>query len=250
MDRWRCLPTNFYNSLKKINFFEQPDDFLGRMPGLNELPESDFRERFTAAFLRYLHSSSLEPEKAIIGFGRSWRQFQRYLVGGDQTPKTSVVAALAHASRVPLEWIVGSGSPLAIENGQLLIELEALDVHASDDAHRVHLEFRGTRLFFPRIVLKASGLKPEIAKLVIVHSSDTESGLHEGEMMLLDTSDEGKTSPTPDLPYLFKHADRIYLQRLKRDPSGSYRLDPLGLELPDLKLVEVIGRVVWRGSTL
>jgi len=237
------------------NFFDTVNHFVSGATG--SLPPKDitFRDRFTAAFLRYLRKVNKIPEEAIAPFGRSWRHFQRYLIGGDQTPKMDVVVALASASGVPVEWIIDGPSRVDGDPAKPLADLEILEFHCGNAAREGVVEAFGVRAQLPASILHAVELSPPSAKLVVVHGSGGTTAFRDGDLLLLDVNNEGRTLTQAGGVYLLKIADVAYLQSVVLSKDGLCLSDAgdyggIYRECSDINAVEVIGRAVWIGRSL
>ena len=242
MDSWRKLPTILDSELIKIYFF----DFIKFSPGnLNRLPDMagiEFRDRFTAAFLRYLVLMGCEPEMAVDALGRSWRQFQRYLVGGDQIPKTDVVKALAEASGVPIDWIVGGTKRAVGASPELLVELDVFDLELVKGTEKFNFTPRAGQAQFPADVIMAAGIDVKDAKLIVVKSDDNGNSLAHGDLLLLDTNQKawGRHSEQMiDLLVADADGETTWLYR----ETGYVRISDATHSAP----LTLIGRIGWIG---
>jgi hypothetical protein len=255
MDSWRVLPVSLDKYLTENNFYK-PGDHLFSGDSLSLLPNGiTFRDRFTAAFMRYLVHANKTPEEAIAPFGRSWRHFQRYLTGGNQTPKMDVVVALASASGVPVEWIIGGPSRHDADTAKVFAEVQILEYRCGEADLDAVLVERAVMAQLPSSILHAVQLSAQSAKLVVVQGGDRTTTFRDGDMLLLDSSDNGRTvSPTEGV-YLLKIGDAAYLQNVALTEGGLCLSDQgeyggVYREYSDLNAIHVIGRAVWVGRSL
>ena len=255
MDSWSILPVVFDKYLIDNSFYDAGNFLFSGEALPLPLNSITFRDRFTAAFLRYLKQTSRSPVEAMEPLGRSWRQFQRYLVGGDQTPKMGVVVALAAASGVPVEWIIGTSSRIVKELASALADVEIIVFHCAQSQQPAAFEELGLKARLPASILYSVRLEPHSARLVVVHGADTTTPFGDGDMLLLDVSDDGKAVLPEGGVYLLKSADAAYLQKIVPTAngiclSGEGEHSGIQWDISDSNAIEIIGHVVWIGRTL
>jgi hypothetical protein len=255
LDGWRNLPHDLSNSLENINFFAS--EFGTSFPAerLSDLDLGDFRQRFTAAFLRYLMVSGEAPEIAIQAFGRSWRQFQRYLVGGDQKPKTDVVIALASLSGVPADWIMGvSRKPVSLVSDGLVV-INRIDIWLDERDNGVLPPVEKGAIQLPASVLAGSRTSGREMLALSIKSPGKVEFLKNLDLVLVDTSREGCQILPQWKPFFVSRGTKLSVTWLSEPSPGIL----LASSAPDAAVernaidpstLSVIGRIEWIGQKL
>jgi len=250
LDIWRALPASLDQALAKIRFFDA--GLAHAKPEYLPDPELfDFRARFTAAFLRYLVVSKSEPETAVILFQRSWRQFQRYLVGGDQTPKVAVVQQLAAAAHIPIDWIIGERSRGSVELQAGMVILNIFDLIFDAFAGSATLFLRPFKAHMP---LDMVGVDPDRARslaLVLVKGLSSHSSIGDGDSIVIDQDVQRSDVFVPGSLVLVQNNETAcfdVIELAAQDSVASHDTVTISRRDGDrTKVWSVIGRVIWIG---
>jgi len=249
LDSWKNLPNRLDNDLKNIDFFQIDQNLKSHSVRLPSPDQFEFRDRFTAAFIRFLGIKRIEPELAALDFKRSWRQFRRYLSGGDQIPKMDVVTALAGASNVPVDWILGTQwMPSDREQGDYIAMniFELLGSKLTQWSGNVRL---------PKDFFNKVSICGDTAAIMLIKGSDAEPVFRDGDMVILEMGDQLASSVTRENIYLLNLNGNFYWQNglTHQDQSVSYRTKPetkKDTESSNIFLNGVVGRAAWLARRL
>jgi hypothetical protein len=250
LDIWRVLPSSLDQALAKIRFFDAGMAHA-RLEYLPDPELFDFRARFTAAFLRYLVVSQSEPETAVVLFQRSWRQFQRYLVGGDQTPKVAVVQQLAAAAHIPIDWIIGArpmGS-VDVQAGMVILNIFDLIFDAFDGSATL-----SARPFKAHMPLDMVGVDPDRARsiaLVLVKGVSSKTHIADGDSIVIDQSVPSHDVLSPGSLVLVQNPDNDCFDVIELSAhdvlTGQDTVMISQRNGSKLKEWTMVGRVIWIG---
>lgn len=202
-------------------------------------------------------SASALAKKAEI----SQSGFQRYLGGGDPTRK--VLVQLANAANVNLHWLAtGEGSHSGevpatvpgIDSKASLTRLPLYKVEASSASSIVALHDGRTTLpglAFCRNWLGKQGLESKQLAGLLARGNSMEPTIRNGESLLVDL---GQREIMDGEIYVMRDGSNFLIKRLQRKLEGKLRMLSDNKMYPVIECaesaVEVLGKVVWRGSLL
>ena len=249
LDSWRNLPNRLDNDLKDMDFFQIDLSLKGHWSRLPSPGQFEFRDRFTAAFIRFLGIKRVEPELAALDFKRSWRQFRRYLSGGDQIPKMDVVTALSGASNVPIDWILGTQWVPSESEPDDFITMKIFE-HLGSTLTQWSGNVRWPKDFFNKV-----GICLNTAAIILIKGSDAEPVFRDGDMVILEMGDQLAASTTRETVYLLNVDGNFYWRNglTHQDPAVSYRQKSEAVqetESPNVLLNGVVGRAAWLARRL
>ncbi|WP_168735210.1 XRE family transcriptional regulator [Pseudothauera rhizosphaerae] len=191
--------------------------------------------------------------------GISQSGLQRYLAGGQPTRK--VLIALARAARVDLLWLItGQGEPeqddaLNAAVPSSIRSLTRLPLYKEQPAERSYAGDLTVKpesvagLGFCRFWLSKHGMEASDLAGLYMSGNSMEPTLANGDTVLVnirqrDTIDGGI--------YALRGDDRTFIKRVQNEPGGYLRLISDNPTFKSIEIrradVDVIGRVVWRGS--
>jgi len=196
--------------------------------------------------------------------GKSSKQLGRY-AAGSEIPLL-VVAALAAATEIPLDWIV-TGRAMERKPPLIYVDPTAPRHPSNDDDIAIQkLAFRASAgrgtlavdeaadyMRFPRAILDHVGVRPENARLMQASGESMAPTINDGDLLLIDVSSktiaEGKV-------YAFSIGEEAFVKRLRvigrrvlirADNQALYPGEETAP--PDLPL-RIYGRVKWAGRNL
>nr|WP_094462651.1 S24 family peptidase [Pannonibacter phragmitetus] len=199
----------------------------------------------------------LGADRAEAASGKTYRSLERYFAGHDAP--LSVVAGLAKAAGVTVDWILGAqelaAGPLETDNLVAVPMLpEAVsagggrEASANDGGASDHVLFR-------REFLRSLSVNPQKAALLTVRGDSMEPTLSSGDLILADTGDQDIGTAGV---FVISVDGSAMVKRLMRRGDGSVMVisDNQQLYPPETvaadraDLFRVIGRVRWYGRAL
>jgi phage repressor protein C with HTH and peptisase S24 domain len=214
--------------------------------------DAGFVERLRALIAIAGSASALAKKAGISQSG-----LHRYLSGGEPTRK--VLIALAEAGGVDVAWLTG-GRGSVMEKPEKtekpIVGLETLTrvlLYRHPEAPEAQPAQPGilTGVAFCRSWLGRNGFDAKQLTAASMHGNSMEPTIRNGDNLLIDIS--SKDVQDGDI-YAIRDGERLLIKRLQRQLGGHVRmisdnaLYPM-IEAP-LAEVDVVGRVVWRGSLL
>ena len=186
----------------------------------------------------------------------------RILSGESESPRKSTLVPIARALGVTPEWLLfggnepseqAPGSPS--EKDYALIPQFTAKGSSGNGYLNDHVEVSGG-LAFKRDWLQRMGLKEKNLKVMYNHGDSNWPTLTDGEVLLID---ESQLDPKDGRMYALLNADgEIMIKRLIREITGGWLIRSDNQDktrYPDhpvsdegMRMVGVIGRVVWRGG--
>lgn len=209
------------------------------------------------ALVGLLGSASALARKA----GISQSGLHRYLSGGEPTRK--VLVALARAADVNLQWLMTGQGPMESSAGapqrEPIIGAETLTrvaLYAPNGAGSGSATAQAspgilTGVAFCKSWLGRQGLDAQHLVAAVIRGNSMEPTIRNGDNVLIDL---GMREVQDGDIYAFRDGDALMIKRLQRQLGGKLRMISDNAQYPVIELpvnaVDVIGRVVWRGSVL
>lgn len=189
--------------------------------------------------------------------GLSQSGLHRYLTGGEPTRR--VLLALAEAGGVNLQWLAtGTGEMLPSESpprsGMETLTRISLYESAQQTNGKAGIvsgrkEFRA--LAFCRKWLGLNGLEAKTLTALLVRGNSMEPNIRNGDTVLIDLS---QTDIVDGDIFLVRNGNAALLKRVQRQLGGKLRMVCDNADYPVIECressVEIVGKVVWRGSLL
>jgi phage repressor protein C with HTH and peptisase S24 domain len=216
-----------------------------------EKEETAFVER-----LRMLCERAGSANALAKAAGLSPSGFHRYLTGGE--PSRKVLVALARAANVNLLWLAtGEGAMDASEppvrtGMETLTRVPLYDAASAEGGNGASHDRKQLRaLAFCRKWLGVHGLEARDLTALTVRGNSMEPTIRNGDTVLIDL---GKKEIVDGDIFLVRDARSALLKRVQRQLGGKLRLVCDNPDYPVVECkessVEIVGRVVWRGSLL
>jgi phage repressor protein C with HTH and peptisase S24 domain len=225
----------------------------------SERAAEDDGERESAAWvdrLRQLIAIAGTATALAKKTGISQSGLSRYLAGGE--PSRRVLVALAQAAGVRVLWLATGEGPQFIadpdaapkqSNLTLLPFYDVPDTSRNDVAIANKPNF--TSHAFCRFWLKGNGLDSNDLAVMQVKGDSMAPTLHDGDIILIDAH---AREVEDDKVYLIKDSGNLLIRRLQVEVGARIRAltdNPAHREFTTTaEELDVIGRVVWRGSLL
>lgn len=195
--------------------------------------------------------------------GKSEGHVRRYERGVD-IPLT-VVAALAAATEIPLEWIV-SGRPMERRPPLVFVtpdrpaadpddvKLQKLAFKASAGGGSLVIDEDAEYVGFPREILERERLAAQNARLMEAFGDSMRPTISDGDLLLIDTSNAG-TQIVEGRIYVFSIGDDAFVKRLRRIGSKIVMVSDNRETFPEVEIpnelpLRIYGRVRWAGRSL
>ncbi|MFT3942079.1 S24 family peptidase [Rhodopseudomonas sp.] len=195
--------------------------------------------------------------------GKSEGHVRRYERGVD-IPLT-VVAALAAATEIPLEWIVSGRAmerkpPLVYVTPERQrsdpddVKLQKLAFKASAGDGALVIDEDAEYVGFPREILERERLAAQNARLMEAFGDSMRPTISDGDMLLIDTSNAG-TQIVEGRIYVFSIGDDAFVKRLRRIGRKIVMVSDNRETFPDVEIpnelpFRIYGRVRWAGRSL
>ena len=190
--------------------------------------------------------------------GISESQLHRY-VSGDHDLKLTVLAAMANAGQVSIEWLA-TGKELGTKG----ISQEDMDDFALIPGYNVQVsagngtipgsEQPSRRLAFRHRWLKYRGLNEKDLVMVFTKGDSMEPTIADNNTLMVDTSD---TDPQDGGIYVIRNDGHLLVKRTQIAPgqgvwliSDNKEYDKLLVQFDKTEDLEVIGKVVWIGKDM
>jgi len=244
------LPRGLQNRLDFSGFF---DPLAAEGAAIAAPPEAvDFNahDRFRAAYVRYgVILGSLERVPAELG--RSWKQIQRYLRGGDIPLEAT--HAVAAGAKVPVDWLLTGRGVESIMPG--VVNVRTASIRPSAGGGSVLVESEEGTVPLPQSLFVRLGIRPAMARLLAARGSSMSPTIDDGDWMLIDTENGRRLEPKSGLVYVLSVGDAVFVKRLTQAADGTWIMhsDNEMVDPRDVPLTEefrVNGRVVWVGHAL
>lgn len=257
--------TDFSGTAHKRLEIKQLRSFLRE---LEELPDGAALPDWSGISLgdRVAIVAQLIPDEAardeVMG-RRSTFSLSRYRAGAEIP--TTVVAALAAETELPLQWIV-TGKPMEALPPVVYVTPD----HPAADAEDVPIQKlafkaaagRGSLVIdeqaeyvrFPRFTLAHAGVAPQNARLMEASGESMKDTINDGDLMLVDVS-PAATQIVEGKIYVFGIGNDAYVKRLRRSGERLIMISDNRDMFPEEDVPEhlpfrVYGRVKWAGRIL
>ncbi len=229
-------------------------------------PVSPARSLESSAFverLRYLIGVAGSGSALAKAAGLSQSGFHRYLCGGE--PSRRVLVALAKAADVDVSWLAtGEGTPVRVtphEPEPDKASLTRLPLYKNTPTLNTQTLGAGIvalhdgknlpGLAFCRNWLGKQGLEAKQLAALQARGNSMEPTIRHGDSVLIDL---GQTDILDGDIYAIRDGELPLLKRLQRQLSGNVRMICDNPMYPAIECtqasINVVGKVVWRGSLL
>lgn len=185
---------------------------------------------------------------------------------GENEPSVFLVAKVAEATDVSIEWLVGLSGKQGSHAEPLSIKVEKLDVRAAAGGGAINnvLKTEETRefpLWMLQALTKTARGKPSSLRLIRAAGDSMEPLIRSGALLLVDESSrDPRSSPKPQNQwdhtdvYVFLQGDELRVKRLRVEPRGAIialsENPSHGPEIPRRQDFKVLGRVIWWDNRL
>jgi SOS-response transcriptional repressor LexA len=178
-------------------------------------------------------------------------QLARY-VRGMSKPPLEVIARLAEAKGVSLDWLwKGEGPRSLIDDGTTdaagMVAVPVFDFHVSAGSGEVaESDVPVARVFFERDFLIGHGVSPRAPGLMVASGYSMKPTIDDGDPILIDRTDREPR----DKVYVFRRGGMLLIKELRRRSDGTLSLishnpsyAPEDLPRDEADTLEIIGRV-------
>ncbi|WP_321857445.1 helix-turn-helix transcriptional regulator [Paraburkholderia tropica] len=229
---------------------------LTASPDVGEDTDEDFVARLRRLITKCGSANALARRAGVSQSG-----FQRYLAGGQPTRK--VLIALAQAAQVRLEWLItGKGEPESFTSSSVDIDksirsLTRLPLYKGWQSTDVIIEANATAmkpenvagLGFCRFWLSQHGMDPSCLAGLYMSGNSMAPTIVNGDTILVNITQQDIVDGEI---YALRSGDTVLVKRIQNELDGRLRLinDNPVFQAVEIQRTEVniIGRVVWRGS--
>lgn len=206
-----------------------------------------FVDRLKIAIALVGNASTLAKKAGISQSG-----LQRYLNGGEPTRK--VLIALAEAASVSLLWLM-TGEGLLSDKPATPTTLTRLPLFNAGDVPRkeglLALNGKLSGLAFCRSWLGQHGLDAKELSALYVSGNSMEPTIRNGDTILMD---QAQIEISDGDIFVIKDSDALMIKRMQRQLGNRIRMLSDNPNYPVSEApageIEVVGKVVWRGSLL
>lgn len=171
------------------------------------------------------------------------------IIAGESEPKVGVVAAIASAAGVSVEWLVTGKENLATSDEEYVyITKMDVEVSAGHGSQTPEYEVVSRKMAFRKDWLASRGLNERHLAIMLARGDSMEPTLPDGATLLIDTS---KTDPGDGI-YIIRVDGHLFAKRVQRFPDGSIKIksdnsiyDPFSVEKDHVSDLDIKGKVVW-----
>ncbi|WP_438392026.1 XRE family transcriptional regulator [Caballeronia sp. DA-9] len=213
---------------------------------IGESPET-FVDRLKMAITLVGNASALAKRANISQSG-----LQRYLNGGEPTRK--ILIALAEAANVSLLWLM-TGEGMLSDKPATPTTLTRLPLFNANDVPRkeglLALNGKLSGLAFCRAWLGQHGLDAKELSALYVCGNSMEPTIRNGDTILMD---QAQVEISDGDLFVIKDSGALMIKRMQRQLGNRVRMlsDNPNYAVSDASTseIEVVGKIVWRGSLL
>ena len=205
--------------------------------------------------------------QSISGFSIKCRVSESLLrkyLAGDSLPGTDKLVAIARAADISLEWLATGDGPVQhrYPEGDDLNVMSEFSLPPRYVAQvgrdgRIRMENGASQdsvAFRTSWVKNELGVNPTSLAVLCVRGDSMEPGIWEGDIVLMDTSENRITD---DTVYVLKRHGYLVIKRLQTMFDGGIKIksdhpayDDEVISREEAERVDIVGRVVWTGGKL